>query len=118
MGQVKRYLDPKQHAIQKELLSTVLIKATKEGCRELGTSGLGFVLSSMSHWTVEGIESGLGEHLCTYLRALADIADPTKNRHQKEAAERRRRKAFDAMSAYANETPGFHQQLDPRDPQP
>ena len=60
---VLRIEDPKALAIRKELLGSVLMKATVDGCEQLGTTGLGFVLSSMSHWTIEGVESGLGKPL-------------------------------------------------------
>ena len=115
---VLRIEDPSQLRVRRELMGSVLMKATVDGCEQLETTGLGFVLSAMSHWTVEGIESGLGKPLSDYLRALSDIADPKKNIRQKEFAEQRRRKAFDQMSEFANATDGWSQQLDPNDPQP
>ena len=89
---------------------------TKRGCVELETTGLGFVLSSISVWAQE-FEEDMGREAAQYLRALGDIVDPRKSHTQKRAAEKRRRQAFAAMSAHASR-PGWMQPIDTEDPQP
>lgn len=80
---------------QKFILDTVhqhLLAATDKGAQAIGATGAAFVTVGMGVWTTELAELN-GSATAKYLRALADIFDPTTNERQKQRAEKDRSQA-------------------------
>lgn len=114
---VYRPTDPGEINNRREMMRLFLVKMTKEACQELNTTGLGFVLSTITFWAHEFDDRDMQKQAAKYLRAVADTIDPSVSENQKRASELKRRKAFDQLSELANR-PGFFDVQDERDPQP
>lgn len=99
--------DPRKHVLRLDVdqgstvLDTVhehLVAATEKGARAIGATGASFVVIGMGVWAAELGELD-GRASAKYLRALADLFDPTSNDNRKRRAEKDRSQAVTALFA-------------------
>ncbi|MBN9065748.1 MAG: hypothetical protein J0H60_04520 [Rhizobiales bacterium] len=75
-----------------------MLAATSVGAKAIGATGASFVIIGMGVWATELAELE-SRAAAKYLRALADIFDPTTNERQKLRAEKDRSQAVRALYA-------------------
>lgn len=78
-----------------------LLDVTGRSCQALKVNGVSFINVAMGIWAAEMAEIE-PRSAAKYLRALADIFDPESSETKKQAAEQKRKAAFQALAHAAD----------------
>lgn len=101
--------DVETQDVLRHMIHGFLLDATERGAREIGMTGISFVLASMTIWAGELAELDR-RALSKWFEALSVLYDPSSNDTQKAKAEKRRRaateKLFAAVDLEMNEPQG------------